>query len=66
MTAPESIRVERILKRDPITRKEVQSRMDNQWPDEKKIPLASFVIENTNLAETKKQVKDIHHRILKG
>ena len=66
VTAPESIRVERILKRDSTTRKEVQSRLDNQWPDEKKIPLASFVIENTNLAETKKQVRDIHLRILKG
>lgn len=65
VTAPESKRIERILKRDHISRKEIQSRLDNQWPDEKKIPLANFVIENTNLEDTKRQVKEIHHRILK-
>jgi dephospho-CoA kinase len=65
VTAPEKIRVERILKRDNTSLKEIQSRMDNQWPDKKKRPLASFVIENTNLEDTKRQVKEIHHRILK-
>lgn len=65
VTAPETIRVERILKRDRISRKEIHSRLDNQWPDEKKIPLANFVIENTNLEDTKRQVKEIHNRILK-
>lgn len=65
VTAPEPIKVERLLKRDKTTRKEIQSRMDNQWPDARKIPFASFIIENINLEDTKRQVKRIHNRILK-
>ena len=65
VTAPKEIRIERILKRDNATLKDVKSRMDNQWPDEKKIPLADFVIENIDLEATKRQVAQIHNLILK-
>lgn len=65
VTAPKEIRIERILKRDNATLKDVKSRMDNQWLDEKKIPLADFVIENIDLEATKRQVAQIHNLILK-
>ena len=46
VTAPEPIRVQRILKRDITTEAAVKARIANQLPDEAKIPLADFVIQN--------------------
>ena len=46
VTADQEIRIERILKRDNTTTSEIKSRMMNQWSDEKKIPMADFVINN--------------------
>lgn len=65
VTAPKETRIERILQRDDTTREEINSRMDNQWPDEKKQQLADFIIENEDLKNTKKQVLKIHHHLLK-
>ena len=66
VTAPEAIRVQRILKRDKTTSKDIQARMSNQWPDDKKIPLSNFVISNIDIIETQRQVLNIHHQILKS
>lgn len=46
VTAPIETRIHRVLNRDHISRKEVESRISKQWSDEKKIPLADFVINN--------------------
>lgn len=46
VVADESIRIERVMKRDQVSKQEVLKRMENQWSDEKKINLADFVIEN--------------------
>ncbi|GAA4274662.1 dephospho-CoA kinase [Aquimarina gracilis] len=64
VVAPLEIRIERVLKRDAITREQVLSRTNNQWEDSRKIPLADFIIHNTNLEETENQVSEIHARIL--
>lgn len=45
ITAPEVIRVKRVMQRDGATAKQVQVRIANQWSDEKKIALADFVID---------------------
>ncbi|MBQ4821163.1 dephospho-CoA kinase [Aquimarina sp. MMG016] len=63
VTAPEEIRIDRVLKRDHTTREEVLSRIKNQWDDMQKIPLADFVIHNNNLEETENQVGKIHRKI---
>lgn len=63
--APKEIRLERILARDNISREEILDRMENQWEDSKKIPLADFIIENTDLEETKLQVEKIHRQLTK-
>ena len=44
LTAPEDLRIKRVVKRDGIPEEQVKARIRNQWPDEKKIPLADFVI----------------------
>ena len=60
VTAPQEVRVNRVVKRDGSSREEVLRRMANQWPEEQKIPLADYVIENIDLAETLRIVKKIH------
>ena len=44
MVASESVRINRVMKRDGINKEQVAARMSNQFPDETKIPLADFVI----------------------
>ncbi len=65
VTAPVDIRINRILKRDSITKDAILSRMDNQWNDNEKVKLSDFVINNINLIDTKKQVKKLHKKLLK-
>lgn len=46
VTSPTELRIERLLKRDETTIEKIKSRMQNQWSDDQKIPLADFVITN--------------------
>ena len=64
VTAPESVRIARVVERDDVQAADVRERMENQWKDSDKIPLADFVIENTNLENTRRQVEDIHRELL--
>lgn len=59
VTAPEDIRIERVVKRDNTTREQVLSRMKMQWNDEKRISLSNFVINNSNLKIAKEEVVKI-------
>ncbi len=61
---PEKMRIARVIKRDQITEAQVQERIRNQWTDAEKIPLADFVIENTDLEHTREQVGVIHRKLL--
>ncbi|WP_298541018.1 dephospho-CoA kinase [uncultured Aquimarina sp.] len=63
VTAPKETRIKRVLKRDNTTRSQVLARLKNQWEDSEKIPLADFVIINTNLEETWLQIKKIHNKL---
>lgn len=63
VSVPEEIRIARVLERDKTTRDQVLARIQNQWADSKKIPLADFVIINIDLSETEKQVIEIHKKI---
>lgn len=48
VTAPEETRVNRVIARDKTTAQEVQLRMNNQWKDDVKKELASYIINNDN------------------
>jgi len=63
--APLEEKMKRILKRDSVSKEDVISRMNNQWDDAKKISLSDFVIENQEIDKTKKQVLELHKKILK-
>jgi len=46
VVAPNATKVNRILKRESISESEIEARMNKQWSDEKKIPLANYIINN--------------------
>lgn len=63
VTAPEDVRIARVQERDNVTKKQVLARMKNQWPDSVKIPLANYVIVNTDIELTKQEVKKLHKKL---
>ena len=64
VTAPQELRLERLLKRDESSKEELLARMDNQLEDDAKIKLANFIIENIDLQKTLLKVGEVHHAIL--
>ena len=63
VTAPVSERIRRVQLRDNASAEAIQRRIDSQWTDEKKIPLANYVIENVEKPSTVAQVNAIYKRI---
>lgn len=53
-------RIRRVMNRDQVNREKVLERMQNQWSDAKKIPLADYIIKNNALNQTKEEVKNLH------
>src|SRR5690554_835775 len=66
VTAPEKLRISRVMSRDNVTKREVEQRMKNQWSDEKKKKLATICIENIDLHATRKKVAEIHAALQSG
>jgi dephospho-CoA kinase len=57
VTAPEELRISRVMQRDQCTREEVVNRINHQWTDEQKIKLADAVIVNDDVQPLIKQVE---------
>ncbi|WP_232771686.1 dephospho-CoA kinase [Tenacibaculum sp. Bg11-29] len=66
VTAPENIRIKRVLKRDNTTESTVRNRIKNQWSEAKKILQSNYKIENLTLTETKKEILRIHNILTKN
>lgn len=64
VSAPEELRIQRVMKRDGISSEEVRQRIDNQWPEEEKIRKADFVIINDGQQLVIPQVLEIHRKLL--
>ncbi len=64
VNAPQSTRIERVMKRDGSSKEQIKSRMQHQLPEEDKIKHADYVIQNTTLKDTKKQLVKIHRELL--
>ncbi|WP_431471477.1 dephospho-CoA kinase [Nonlabens sp. SCSIO 43208] len=56
ITAPRSVRVQRVMARDKVTEEEVIARMENQWTELKKLNKAEFVLPNKDIEQTKRFV----------
>ena len=64
VTAPLELRMQRVIQRDGLTRAEVESRNARQFPEEKKIQLANYVILNDDTELVIPQVLELHHQFL--
>ena len=59
VTCDHDLRVKRIIKRDGINEEKINSIINNQWDDDKKIPLADYILFNTSNKENKLKVKNL-------
>lgn len=66
ITSPLEDRINRVKKRDQVSRKEIEKRIANQWSDQQKSLLADTIIENTLLETTQEKVKKTHLFLLKS
>lgn len=65
VTAPEEIRLERIMKRDGISREKAQEWIDRQMPQEETARRADFVIVNDGAKDIEKQLEQLKEKIEK-
>ena len=65
VTAPEKIRIQRVLERDKSTIDAVKSRIKNQWNQSKKTLQSHYIIKNTTLTKTETTVLYIHNILTK-
>jgi dephospho-CoA kinase len=63
VTAPDELRIQRVMDRDHLSREDVIIRMQNQFSEEESLKLADFVIKNDGSDFVIKQVLDIDKRI---
>lgn len=66
VTAPETVRIQRVMERDNRTKDQVLAIIKNQLPEDVKIKKANFVIENTKIQSTKNQVLKVHNKLIKA
>lgn len=64
VTAPESLRIKRILERDAISEEEIRSRMERQLSDKIKMRLCDYVIVNDEQHLLIPQVLAIHEKLM--
>ncbi|QXP74336.1 dephospho-CoA kinase [Tenacibaculum sp. AHE15PA] len=65
VTAPEKIRIQRVLERDNTTIEAVKNRIKNQWSQSKKTLQSHYVIENLTFIKTEEQTLNIHNNLTK-
>lgn len=66
VTAPEGMRIQRVMARDQVTEQEVRSRMEKQMTDKEKLPYSDFVIRNDGSKSLIKQILEIHFDLTKA
>ncbi|MBS1599227.1 MAG: dephospho-CoA kinase [Bacteroidetes bacterium] len=62
--APESLRIDRTVRRDHITAEAVKLRMQNQMNEEEKMKLCNFIIHNDEEQPILPQVLSLHEQLL--
>ena len=65
VVADKEIRINRVMRRDKVSRKQVEERMRNQLNDEIKKKRADFIILNDGSTGVIRQVDKVHKSILK-
>ena len=66
VTAPEEMRIDRVMKRDGLDRGAVQDRIARQMPEAEKVAQADYIINNDGQLLLIPQVLEIHQQLLAG
>lgn len=66
VSAPQALRIERVMKRDAVSEEEVMKRIKNQLPQEDKDAVADFIIYNDGSASLIQQILHTHNSIIHG
>ena len=64
VTAPLKIRINRVMKRDNVSEKNVKNRIKNQWKENLKTIQSNYIVINEKLKKTESQVIKIHNKII--
>lgn len=64
VSAPESIRIERVMQRDSVSETEVKARLSKQWTDEQKRPFCTDEIVNDGSENLTAMVQQLHEKFL--
>ena len=64
VTAPLEERIRRVMLRDKIDRKTIEKRIKNQWNDENRIKLSTFVVDNRYFGRNLDKIQTIHCKIM--
>jgi dephospho-CoA kinase len=64
VTAPESLRLDRLMARTGLSREEAEARIRSQMPQDEKRPFADFVIENSGTEdELREKAEEVWERV---
>ena len=66
VTCPEEIRIQRVIKREKATREEVLKKIKNQLPEQGKIKVEDFIIQNDGQLPIIPQIWKIHQILTKN
>jgi dephospho-CoA kinase len=64
VSAPEDIRIERIMRRESVNENYVRNIIRNQWPERKKRDLSDYVITNDQKRLILPQILKIHNELI--
>ena len=64
VTAPEQVRIERVMQRTGYSKEEVIKRMQQQMPDEEKMAKCNYVIQNNDTDAILPQILQIHQQLI--
>jgi dephospho-CoA kinase len=64
ISAPENLRIKRVMNRDNVSKNDVINRINNQWSEEKKISLCDYVIVCNDVIPVIPQVIKIYNDII--
>jgi dephospho-CoA kinase len=66
VTAPLSLRITRVMKRDGISEEQIRDRMEAQWSDDKKLSFGPYEIINDNRLPLLSQIEEVIEQLLKS
>ncbi|MCX6273241.1 MAG: dephospho-CoA kinase [Bacteroidetes bacterium] len=64
VTAPETLRIKRVMERDNVSEITVRQRIQYQWPDGDKLKLADFVIDNEEKVLLLPEIVNLHQQLI--